>query len=113
MAEERETETVYGKLVEYAERFVQAPGRMRRLEDQVAYHLFVWTRGGLGREVKCFEEAAGPLERLLGGRRLFCYDEWEGLRMAVTLVFRFGRPRLVVLTAFKKGARVAWPPQKA
>lgn len=110
---EEEKQAVYSKLVEYVERFVRAPGRMRRLEDQVAYHLFVWTREGLERGVKCFDETAGPWERLLGGKRLFCYDEWEGLRLAVTQVFRFGRPRLVVLTAFKKGTRVAWPPRKA
>ena len=111
MAEEKEV--IYGKLVEYVERFVRDPQRMRRLEDEVAYHLFVWTRGGLERGIKCFDEAAGPLERLLGGKRLFCYDEWEGLRLAVTQVFRLGRLRLLVLTAFKKGARVAWPPRKA
>ncbi|GAA6742893.1 hypothetical protein [Thermus tengchongensis] len=111
MAEEREI--VYGKLVAYVDRFVRLPGRMRRLEDGVAYHLFVWTRGGLERKVTCFDEAAGPLERLLGGKRLFCYDEWEGLRLAVTQVFRFGRLRLLVLTAFKREARVVWPPRKA
>ncbi|TBH21459.1 hypothetical protein [Thermus thermamylovorans] len=110
---EEEREAIYARLAEYVERFVPTPGRMRRLEDNLACHLFVWTKGELRRPVTCFDEAAGPLERLLGGRRVFCYDEWEGLRLAVTQVYRFGRLRLLVLTAFKKGARVAWPPRKA
>jgi hypothetical protein len=108
---EGESQKLYEALLAYVDRFVSKPGRMRRLEDTHACHLFVWTTSGLDRKVQCFEEG-GPLggEKLWGGKRVFCYDEWEGLRLAVTQVYRRAKPRLLVLTAFKKGAPVRWPP---
>ncbi len=107
-----ETQRLFEGLVAYADRFAQGVRRMGRLEDGVACHLFLWTQKPLDRPIRCFDEARGFWEGLLGGRRRFCYDEWEGLRLAVTEVYRFGSLRLLVLTAFKKGARVAWPPGK-
>jgi hypothetical protein len=109
---EGESQKLYEALLAYVDRFVSKPGRMRRLEDTHACHLFVWTTSGLNRKVQCFEEVASWWEKLWGGKRVFCYDEWEGLRLAVTQVYRRAKPRLLVLTAFKKGAPVRWPPQK-
>ncbi len=65
--------------------------------------------GRLKRRVKVFDEAKGAL----GEWRVYGYDEWEGLRLAVTQVYRRGRLRVLVLTAFKPDARIQWPPRPA
>jgi len=109
---EEESQKLYEALLGYVDRFVSRPGRMRRLEDAYACHLFVWTNSQPNRKVQCFEEVASWWERIWGGKRVFCYDEWEGLRLAITQVYRRGKPRFLVLTAFKEGAPVVWPPQK-
>ena len=107
-----EDQAIWEKLVRYADELVGEARAYRRLEDATAWNLFVYPRGGeLRRPVRTFDEAQGLWERLIGGRRVYGYDEWEGLRLAVTQIHRRGRLRLLVLTAFKPGVRIAWPPR--
>ncbi len=106
-----EVDPVWEKLVRYAYSLVEFRS-MRRSEDQMTYNLYLFPKGELKQSVRVFDQSQGWLDRLLGSKRVFAYDEFEGLRLAITQVFRLGRLRMVVLTAFKKEAKVVWPPRR-
>ncbi|WP_027881708.1 hypothetical protein [Meiothermus rufus] len=106
-----EVNPVWEKLVRYANDLVEVRS-MRRSEDEMAYHLYLFPKGELKRSVRVFDQSQSGLDRLWGGKRVFAYDEFEGLRLAITQVFRLGRLRMVVLTAFRKEAKVVWPPRR-
>ncbi len=106
-----ETKNVLETLVRYAEGLVEIRS-LRHSEDKFAWNLFITVKsGGLKHTINTFDESKGLLDMITGGKRIFGYDEYEGLRLAVTQIYRFGRLRIVVITAFKPGAKVIWPPQ--
>ncbi len=106
-----ETEKVLERLVKYAEGLVEIKS-LRHREDMFAWNLFISVqKGGLKRPISIFDESKGLLDMITNGKRVFGYDEYEGIRLAVTQVYRWGRLKLVVITAFKPGAKVIWPPQ--
>ena len=98
-------------LIDYANNFIGE--RKRRMhEDKFGCHLFILTRKGISRDIKCFDEEKGIIGRFLGNRKVFCYDEYNGTKIAITLIYRFGSLRMVTLTTFKKGVDIKWPPLK-
>ncbi len=107
----KEKVDVFEKLVKYAEDLVEIK-TLRHGEDKFAWNLFVIVKqGGLKRPIKVFDESKGFLEIITNGKKVFGYDVYEGTRLAVTQIYRWGRLKLVVISAFKPGAKVMWPPQ--
>lgn len=98
-------------LIEYANTFI-GEGRRRMHEDKFGCHMFILSKKGLNRDIKCFDEKKGIIGRFLGNRKVFCYDEYNGTKIAVTLIYRLGSLRIVILTTFKKGVDINWPPVK-
>lgn len=94
-------------LVKYFEEKFKTTAKYRWQEDAYAYLLFAWPRGGaVVPELKCFDEK----KMWLGKRRLFCYDEPHGRKLAVTIDVRGREVKMVVLALFKPNAPLRWPP---
>ncbi|MCX8033755.1 MAG: hypothetical protein N3A00_00375 [Thermodesulfovibrio sp.] len=98
-------------LIEYADTFIE-DGKRRMHEDKFGCHIFVLTRKGLNKDIRCFDEKKGIIGRFLGNKKVFCYDEYNGTKIAITLIYRFSSLRIVILTTFKKGVDIKWPPVK-
>jgi hypothetical protein len=98
-------------LIYYANTFIGSE-KKRMHEDEFGCHLFVLTRKGISRNIRCFDEKKGIIGRFLGNKKVFCYDEYNGTKIAITLIYRFSSLRMVTLTTFKKGVDIKWPPTK-
>lgn len=98
-------------LIDYVNTFI-GDGERRMHEDNFGCHIFILTRGGINRDIRCFDEEKGIIGRFIGNKKVFCYDEYNGTKIAITLIYRFGSIRMIALTTFKKGVDLTWPPIK-
>lgn len=97
-------------LVRYFEDRFKTDAKYRWQEDAYAYYLFAWPKKAAAMpDIKCFDEK----KTWLGGRRIFCYDEPEGRKLAVTIDTRGGKIKMVTLALFKPDAPLKWPPAPA
>lgn len=105
-------EDLVDTLTEYSHLFI-SDGRKRKYhEDKQGCHIIILTEKGITKHIECFDEAKGILSRLLGNKDVFCYDEFNGVKIGITLVYRFNKIKMVILTAFKKDVELVWPPKK-
>lgn len=97
-------------LTEYSHSFI-GEGKRKFHEDKSGCHIFIITKKKMSRNITCFDEAKGLFGRFIGNKKVYCYDEYKGIKIAITLVYRLNKLRMVMLTAFKKGVDLKWPPK--
>lgn len=101
-------------LLDYAHSFI-GEGKKKYHQDENCCHVIILTQKGINKNVECFDEDRGVLGigRLFGNKEVYCYDEYKGTKIGITLIYRLFKLRTVILTAFKKGVDPNWPPKKA
>lgn len=98
-------------LLEYCNLFI-GEGKKRFHEDKTGCHVIIVTDKGVNKKIECFDETKGLRRKLFGDREVYFYDEFRGVKIAITYIYRLFKLRTVVLTAFKKESDVIWPPKK-
>ncbi|AFA39441.1 hypothetical protein Pogu_1414 [Pyrobaculum oguniense TE7] len=97
-------------MVRYLDSKIGRATKYRFHEDQYAYHLLAWFKDvDTPQGLKCFDEERG----LLGGRKIFCYDEVDGRKLSVVLMVAKNKVKMVMVSLFKEGAPLIWPPRRA
>lgn len=96
-------------LVNYLENKIGKPSKLRFYEDKYAYHLLAWFKDlGIPTGFNCFDEERG----LLGGRKVFCYDEVYDKKLSIVLQITKTKLSFAMISLFKQGAPLIWPPGK-
>lgn len=98
-------------LMEYCHLFI-GEGKKKFHEDKNGCHIFIITNNEINRPIECFEEDSGLLGRFVGRKDVYCYDEYKGVKIAINLIYRLNKLRMISLTAFKKDVDLIWPPKK-
>ncbi|RFA98331.1 hypothetical protein [Pyrobaculum aerophilum] len=96
-------------LLRYIETKIGKASKLRYHEDNYAYHLMAWFKDvEVPTELNCFDEERG----LLGGRRVFCYDEVEERKLSIVLQISKNKVNMAMVSLFKQGVPLIWPPRK-